>query len=295
MECIHPVRRRVWNNDLKRFELVFTPCGLCKACRINYSMNWGIRIMCESRLYTDSVFITLTYDDEHLIVSEKTGLSTVYPPDLCLFMKRLRRKIEPDKVRFFGVGEYGEKGHRAHMHVIVFGLSPFDKRVFKGHIKSGNGYVVSCNCWDKGRVHVGYVSPSSANYVAGYSCKKIKGKGAREKYKELDIEPEFARMSLKPGIGFEYMDMYSDDLINHGFIIVKGKKCGLPRYFKDKLDIKHTEKYFERMEEQAKKFYEDFERMDLAKEIENVAYRLQEPAQREKNLDKKYSMKVRKL
>jgi hypothetical protein len=37
------------------------------------------------------------------------------------FMKRLRDRIKPLKIRFFHCGEYGDKTRRPHYHALIFG------------------------------------------------------------------------------------------------------------------------------------------------------------------------------
>ena len=60
--------------------------------------------------------------------------------------------------------------------------------------------------WGMGRVAVGNVTWESCAYTARYVTKKITGKISEEVYKILGVEPEFVRMSRKPGIGRQYYD-----------------------------------------------------------------------------------------
>lgn len=213
------------------------PCGQCIACRVNRNRDWATRIYAESRLHSDNIFLTLTYDDEHLPKD-----NSVHIEDLQKFMKRLRRYLEPDVVRFFGVGEYGGQFMRPHYHIALFNVSGFDTRVFSEHMydNKSKGYYVKCKAWNKGFVHFGFITYQSAQYISGYVLKKVTGKGSKEHYKELGIEPEFALMSRRPGLGLGFMDSFRDELLHHEFIVVDGLKKPLPRYFQDKLDIKNT-------------------------------------------------------
>jgi hypothetical protein len=52
-------------------------------------------------------------------------------------MKRLRKKIQPLKIRFFHCGEYGDKTRRPHYHALIFGYGFPDKKIFKKQ-KSGD-------------------------------------------------------------------------------------------------------------------------------------------------------------
>lgn len=86
-KCLHP------------FSLLgvgVVPCGRCPNCRSNKRQSWIYRLECEARQYPLSLFVTLTYDDEHLPM-ERIGsdlfaeeVPVVSKRDVQLFMKRLR-------------------------------------------------------------------------------------------------------------------------------------------------------------------------------------------------------------
>ena len=56
--------------------------------------------------------------------------------------------------------------------------------------------------------------------------------------------PEYNKMSLKPGIGANFIDKYSSDVFPHAYVVVKGNKAKPPRY------------YFKRLEQQDPGLYE---------------------------------------
>ena len=93
--------------------IVPLPCGNCLCCRINKSKEWAVRCVLESLYHDENLFITLTYDDDHLPAD---GL--LYRSDVTKFIKRLRHYCS---VRYFGCGEYGTKNKRPHYHLILFG------------------------------------------------------------------------------------------------------------------------------------------------------------------------------
>lgn len=66
--------------------------------------------------------------------------------------------------------------------------------------------------WQKGFVYVGTLERGSANYLAGYVTKKMTSAGD-ERLKGR--HPEFARMSLRPGIGGDAMWDVSSVLLEH--------------------------------------------------------------------------------
>lgn len=88
-------------------------------------------------------------------------------------------------MRFFGVGEYGENHGRPHYHVILFG-----KLFTQDEIKA---------CWPYGFVQADELTRGRAIYCAGYVVKKLT---KPDDPRLCGRHPEFARMSLKRGLGY---------------------------------------------------------------------------------------------
>lgn len=140
-------------------------------------------MMLETRLHAASWFATLTYAPECL-----PSDGSVSPVALQLFMKRLRAHVSPERIRFYGVGEYGDQSQRPHYHLALFGLSDPD---------------AIAKCWHDGFAHVGFLTEQSAAYIVGYVTKGM----TREEDERLKgRHPEFARMSRRPGIGAGAVD-----------------------------------------------------------------------------------------
>lgn len=148
---------------------------------------WQHRIVLESFNHGDSAFVTATYEK----LPDGGSLSI---RDYQLWMMRLRKEF--GKIRYYIVGEYGEEGMRPHYHAVIFGVSPLlSERIQR--------------TWNSGFTYTGELTVASAAYVAGYVTKKLTTKDGPHNY-EFRRErglllgsriPEFARMSLKPGIG----------------------------------------------------------------------------------------------
>lgn len=134
--------------------------------------------MLEAGGHASSLFVTLTYAPAHLPPGGE-----VVPRHLALFMKRFRGRISPKTVRFYGVGEYGDRTFRPHYHVILFGTD--DVKAVR-------------EAWPFGLVHVASITSELCRYICGYVTKKMNQ--ADDKRLE-GRHPEFCRMSLKPGIG----------------------------------------------------------------------------------------------
>lgn len=188
------------------------PCGQCMPCLFNRRRMWTHRIMLEAAQHGDNAFVTLTYDEDHNPV-------TLIKRDLQLFMKRFRESIAPTKVRFYGVGEYGERTERPHYHLALFGWS----RCRRWHPKQSAFERVGCTCfacsrireaWLLGGIDNGALSVESAQYVAGYVTKKMTNKNDPLVRKALgNRDPEFCLMSRRPGIGVGAMHEVASSLM----------------------------------------------------------------------------------
>lgn len=152
-------------------------------CRINRNRLWANRMMLESYKHGESCFLTLTYDGDNI----PTG-GTLVRKDVQLFLKRLRKKFTGHTIRYYAVGEYGEQSERPHYHIALYGLGRSFESIFG-------------ECWNKGIVHCGDLTIHSAQYIAKYIQK---GRTRKDEFTAAFLrgrEPEFALMSLKPGIG----------------------------------------------------------------------------------------------
>jgi len=217
-------------------------CGQCVGCRLERSRQWAIRCMHEAQMHTQNCFITLTYDDAHL-PSDRS----LHYRDFQLFIKRLRKRYPGRRIRYYMAGEYGENFGRPHWHACIFGLDFDDKKLWKR--TSANSLLYRSEnlelLWPFGYSSIGDVTFESAAYVARYIMKKVTGKNAAEHYQEIDPDtgeitnrtPEFTKMSLKPGIGYEWYKQYTSDVYPHDYVVVRGKKVKPPKYYDKKYKI----------------------------------------------------------
>lgn len=133
-------------------------------------------------------FVTLTYKDSELPIG-----GNLSKRDVQLYLKRLREDVEPRRIRYFAVGEYGERFGRPHYHLALYGaLVPREIR----------------SAWLKGRVDISLLGMESAAYISGYI---LKAGMASEKAAD-GREPEFRLMSRRPGIGGLAGDALGRDL-----------------------------------------------------------------------------------
>lgn len=171
--------------------------------------------MLEAALRPHNAFIGLSYDAEHLpqmLTAQSLGardqVGTLVPKDAQDWLKRLRAKIAPIKVRFYLVGEYGDETFRPHYHAALFGY----KTCLRGRTLRYRGRPMAARCcsqcklvfdtWGKGDVYLGNLETKSAQYLAGYVTKKM----TRTDDSRLEGRwPEFARMSNRPGLGQPFL------------------------------------------------------------------------------------------
>ncbi len=201
------------------------PCGQCAGCRLERSRQWAVRIQHEASQHETNSFITLTYNKTHL--PENGGLVLKHWQD---FAKRLRKKVGP--FRFYQCGEYGDVNDRPHHHSCIFGQDFRADRKPHKITDAGNQLYVSDTLdqtWGKGHCYIGELTFESAAYVARYCLKKVTGSRAESHY--YGRKPEFATMSLKPGIGAAWIEKYTSDVYPSDEVIVNGKPSKPPRYY----------------------------------------------------------------
>ena len=152
------------------------PCGKCLSCQIDKSKEWATRGFHESQCHSENSFITLTYNDENLPEHR-----TLLKEDLKAFIKSLRYRIRPLKIKYIAAGEYGspENSHRPHYHLCIFGYEPRDKEYLFTN-KYGDPVYTSnllSKCWKhKGYITVAPVTYRTVAYTARYTVKKIVSK-----------------------------------------------------------------------------------------------------------------------
>lgn len=261
-------KEKIENSLGNNYTYVKIPCKQCEGCAMDYAKEWTTRLLCETKSWEEknaqSWFLTLTYDDEHLpkydyIYDQETDLtywddgtwnSYLKKEDSIKFIRALRDKwrndYNHDGIRFFTAGEYGSKSQRAHFHIIIFNL-PIKLENLKIHRVQNGEVLYTCDeiakIWGKGFITLGTVNERSASYVAQYSLKKVKGKYAKQYYLQKGQTPEFVNMSLKPGIGRDYYDEYSEKIWEEAKILINKYLTKPPSYFEKIYEEEDPEAY----------------------------------------------------
>jgi len=232
------------------------PCGVCYICRVKKTREWQTRLLQENDYWDSSLFVTLTYDDDH--VPEE-----LIPRDLINWIKSYRKRIAKDgrTCKYYAVGEYGDNEmftYRPHYHLIIFGAVLSD---FAPHKYIHGKY--SHLSWDKGFIDIGTVTAESIGYVTGYVRKKLSKRqekgGGRLKgdtdpqvsqiidnniYINAGIKPSGGGLRREPpfqrqsqGLGLRWAEANRNYLVDNQVITVGGIKRSIPRYYVRKLGL----------------------------------------------------------
>ena len=233
MQCINPLKAgfdKAGNITFsskasdKSLESFAFECRKCLPCRLNIAREKAIRSMHEAKMHPENIFLTLTYDEEHL-KSPRLNYD-----DFQKFMKRLRFKNSEKKITYIVTGEYGDKNKRPHWHALVFNYRPSDSKHL--YTSERGDEVFSSKelgeIWGKGRCEYGSLTLDSANYVARYAAKKL----THGKDDEHDYHP-IHRISSRRGIGRTWIERYWKHTFRNGFIVLNGTKMRIPRYYTD--------------------------------------------------------------
>lgn len=201
------------------FREIRLPCGQCIGCRLKKSLDWAIRCEHEMQLHDASCFLTLTFSAD--LVDDKSLLVNLEKDTFQRFMKRLRKEF--GRVRYYHCGEYGDIYSRPHHHCILFGCDfSADRVVFRRR-----GDVISyispslTRLWPYGYHIIEDANFDTAAYVSRYVTKKLTG-DMEEVYHGL--QPPYATMSLKPGIGYDWVDKYESDIYPSGKVVTRAAK-----------------------------------------------------------------------
>lgn len=263
-------------------------CGQCTGCRVSRRMALAKRLHDESSFFEESWFVTLTYDDSSLPFA-----GSLVADHVSAFIKRLRDRIKPNKIRFFSIGEYGSTCslheiencpacgglQRPHYHLILFGLPLPDRQLTytrpskQGMSAAFNAYFGTDSelryyrspflddVWGKGGVNVTAVSASTMQYVAKYHVEKVTGDKAVDAYSRLipetgetvPVEVPRSRMSTHPGLGFKWIEKYWRDIYPDGSCVKNGVEFAPPKYYDKWIEKHHPEVWQQTLEKRAER------------------------------------------
>lgn len=202
--------------------------------------EWAMRCSHEAKMHPNNSFVTLTYEDKQFPID-----GSVQKSIMTKFMERLRYAYSDKKIRFFGAAEYSPINRRPHYHILLFNQFFEDQTLFKTNKQNQNIYTskILQMIWPFGFSTTADVNYQTARYCAQYSLKKITGDLAPDHYtwphpltgNLIRVEPEFALMSRRPGIGSAWFERFKSDCYPSDFLVVDGKKHPVPKYYDLKL------------------------------------------------------------
>lgn len=105
--------------------LKIVPCRHCKYCKFDYASRISNQVTYEVQDHAfHPYFLLLTYNNPHLVSPTDLDYSHIQN-----FFKRLRQcfvrqKLRSANFKHVTAGEFGDKKHRPHWHVILFGIDP---------------------------------------------------------------------------------------------------------------------------------------------------------------------------
>lgn len=158
--CYSPVRVRVFNSVLGKYEMKDLPCGKCPHCAETKCNEWVTRMIAHLEDFKYCYFVTLTYRSfepeitttkrnsakyvlmnylrDALFVCDSNNENNHYSWNPCVlckkhyqnFLKRLRL-IVGDTICFVVRGEYGKRYGRPHYHFVLYSNVPITEEQVK--------------------------------------------------------------------------------------------------------------------------------------------------------------------
>lgn len=200
-------------------------CGKCEGCLKSKINDWAFRLEQEGRFSLHVHFVTLTYDPLFVPLTN-SNLQTLKKRDVQLYIKRLRKLLGHNQLKYFAVGEYGTTTHRPHYHIILFNCDD-DASISKAW---------ELNKTPLGNIHIG---TDISNGAIPYTLKYMYKKGLVPAFSDDDRLPEFRLMSQKLGLKYLSKDVIKWHLTkpNERMYVrtQSGLNVAMPRYFREKL------------------------------------------------------------
>lgn len=213
------------------------PCGYCLNCRVDRRDE--LQYYCEDleTRYKVGTFLTLTYDDLHIIenqFNDDLGVFSLTKKHLQNFFKLLRRKINYYNLdstmcrkdfKYLAVGEYGHDSFRNHFHCLIFGLDYLNcEKLFR-------------DCWGLGEIMSLPIKKGAFRYVLKYLDKQVKGSLACQLFDDYGLERPFSCHSQHFGTGF-IEDNLDFILQNDGYFQGhNGKLVPISNYYRKKMSL----------------------------------------------------------
>lgn len=163
-------------------------------------------------MHENSCFATLTYSEEN-VPRNDLGWTCLDKRHLVQLFKKMRKNCPPFK--YYAIGEYGSKTHRAHYHVFFFGLDHEETHEYLDEY------------WPHGHHRVTPINGNRIGYVANFHIvAKRRPNAATEQ------TPEFTLCSKGLGVPSANQLQYIRD---HQQMVRNGLPMSVPRYWEQYL------------------------------------------------------------
>ncbi len=197
------------------------PCGKCQPCLAKKVQAKCIQCVHEMHSVKHSCFLTLTYDDDHLVINNRSLSGTLVKEHLKQFHKSLRKRINDTygkdyKYKYFQSGEYGGLTGRPHYHVLLMGYDFPDKtRVAITSKRPLYDSETLNTLWKYGHVRLEDAGIGAASYIAKYAIKEyMSGNRDLESLETTGRIPQYITQSRQ--IGKTHLHKYAKEFLQHG-------------------------------------------------------------------------------
>lgn len=192
-----------------------------------------MRITHEASFHEENSFLTLTYSDNNI-----PPHGSLRYDDLTRFVQRLKIDLKRKTgtvIKYYAVGEYGDRSLRPHYHACLFGHAFLDQRIVVAttpHLLWTNPYLE--RIWGLGQVRVGALDFATARYTASYITKKLR---AKQKYVRTDeqtgelIAVEQPKAFMSRNIGKDWWNQWGHQLKDHDHVVINGQRGKPPKAY----------------------------------------------------------------
>lgn len=223
------------------------PCGQCINCRTKRRTELENMLKLQLTEYKGlAVFGTLTYTDEYLqekgrvVYDEVQNIPyTANHKDFTKFMKRLRIRLErkgyKQKLKYIYCTEYGDIGHRCHIHFVIMGINANCRNIIQEAWKEKYKINGITKKYPIGIVQCDDLKTGGLRYVIKYMDYAPIGTEQKRIWIENGIEPPVIKHSN--GLGQETLrKQIKEGLLKNGYFRTGDgeKEVRLSRYYLNK-------------------------------------------------------------
>lgn len=211
------------------------PCGKCAACLSKRRSNWVQRLTNELYSSSNGHFITLTFDDDHLVYDIKSRMPVALMSFVSKFIEGLKSKLfrkQKNPLKFFAVSEYGPSTLRPHFHLLLFNL-PLDVDL---------RYLEEL--WYHGNIVVDQITGPRIGYVTKYCLSKVDP----DLWCADDIEYK-PSMRCSKNLGHNLLDndvlvkQYTNSLLKRGYVSNDRFRVPVSRYYRERLLDSYSQQF----------------------------------------------------